>query len=105
MSDFELAMRNSLAEVWPDAEYTTCWFHLCQACERQVAKNPALLRLLRSNNKEAREIYKKLLGLPLLPADRILDSFEKLAGIAIAKFPTAYGPFIRYYRNQWLKKV
>lgn len=105
MSDFELAMRNSMAAVWPDADYTTCWFHLCQACERQVAKNHALLKLLRSNNKDAREIYKKILALPLLPADRIVDAFEKLAGIAMAKFPAEFRPFIIYYRNQWLQKV
>lgn len=94
-----------MAEVWPGAEYKTCWFHLCQACERQVAKNYALLKLLRSSNKDARELYKKILALPLLPADRIVDAFEKLAGIAMAKFPTEFRPFIIYYRNQWLQKV
>lgn len=110
MSDFELAMRNAIAEVWPGGEYTTCWFHLCQACERQVAKNPALLKLLRSKdkeavNKEARDIYKKILALALLPADRIIDAFEHLSAMAMAKFPREFGPFLKYYRRQWLKKV
>lgn len=105
MSDFEVAMRNAIAEVWPDADYITCWFHLCQACERQVAKNSALLKLLRSNNKEAREIYKKILALALLPADKVVDAFEKLASIAMCKFPTQFGPFLNYYRRQWLVKV
>lgn len=105
MSDFELAMRNAIAEVWPNADYTTCWFHLCQACERQVAKNNALLKLLRSKNKEAIVIYKKILALALLPADEIVGAFEKLATEAMSKFPTQFRPFLSYYRKQWIQKV
>lgn len=104
MTDFEQAMRNSIAAVWPGAEYLTCWFHLCQACERQVSKNSALLKLLRTN-KDARVIYKKILALALLPAEEIIDAFENLAAIAMSKFSNAFGPFLTYYRNQWLHKA
>lgn len=103
MTDFETAMRNALRSIYPDSLYFTCWFHLTQAAERNLAKMNTLCTLIRGN-AEARMFYKKLLALPLLPADRIVDAFHKLKTLALKKFPQ-FRAFLTYYDRQWLQRV
>lgn len=104
MTDFEDAMRNGIASVWPNAERNTCWFHLCQAVKRRIVKNSALSKLIQTN-PEARDIYKKILSLPLLPPELIVDAFYKLKAIAMTKFAGRFNSFFVYYERQWLQKV
>lgn len=30
MTDYEIAMRNALRSIFPDADHRCCWFHFCQ---------------------------------------------------------------------------
>lgn len=53
---------------------------------------------------EAREVYYKLLSLPLLPAHHILDEFNKLKVIANGRHGAAMSAFVLYYEKQWMKK-
>lgn len=103
MSDFELPMRNALKSVYPNAEYNTCWFHLTQAAKKNMSKLSTLSKLIR-RDEEARTIYKKLLALPLLPADLIVDAFHKLKTLALSKFKQ-FKTFLAYFERQWLQRV
>lgn len=104
MTDFEIAMRKGIATVWPNAERKTCWFHLNQAVNRRISKNSALAKLIQTNDA-AREIHKKILALPLLPPNLIVDAFHKLQAVAMEKFEAQFREFFAYYNRQWIQKV
>lgn len=104
MTDFEAAMRNGLKSLDTGAIFNTCWFHVCQAVRRRVAKNFGLITLIQTN-ETARELYKKILALPLLPAPLIRDAFMILKGEILTRFSRAFREFLRYYERQWIEKV
>lgn len=104
MSDFEIAMRRALKEVFPETKLLSCWFHFTQAAKKRAMKSPQLIPYL-LRNKEAREIYVKLLSLPLLPWYDIDEEFKKLKIVALANHRNFYLDFINYYERQWIKKV
>lgn len=103
MTDFEIGMRNALRTLYPGSEFFTCWFHLTQAAERNLSKISVLVKLIQTNG-DARKIYKKLLALPLLPADRIVAAFHKLKIQALSNFKQ-FKPFLVYFERQWLQRV
>lgn len=104
MTDFELAMRNALKKLYPDASHHTCWFHLCQAAQKHAEKCRALVKLMQ-DNEEARDLYKKLLALPLLPANLIKNAFIDLKAEIMSKYGKAFRKFIAYFEKQWIVKV
>lgn len=103
MTDFEFPTRNALRTIYPNSEFYTCWFHLTQAAKKNMSKLRALSKLIR-RNEEARIIYKKLLALPLLPADLIVEAFHKLKTLALSKFKE-FKTYLAYFERQWLQRV
>lgn len=102
MTDFEMAMRNALRNVYPDLKQHTCWFHFCQAAKRKAAQIPHLMQAIKSN-ENVKNAYYKLLSLPLLPPHEILSCFQIIKSqVADEK---AIKKFLNYYEAQWLKKV
>lgn len=75
MTDYEVAMRNALGTVYPEAQMYGCWFHFCQAVKRHASQIGGFLVAARSNNESA-EIYYDLLCLPLLPPQYIINVFN-----------------------------
>lgn len=106
MSDFELAMRRAIKEIFPQTKQLTCWFHFCQAAKKRAMQRPQLVQhLLYGDNFEAKSIYYKLLSLPLLPAKDIVNEFKKLKILALANHRKYFAYFIEYFERQWIKKV
>lgn len=103
MTDFEQALRNGLASVVSNTKFRCCWFHYCQACKRCVRKLEELIPVIKEG--EGKEIYHRLLCLPLLPAGEILNAFQALKQKAFAINADAFKRFFTYYENQWLKNV
>lgn len=103
MTDFELALRNGLKCVAPNALLRLCWFHFTQACKRCARSLEELIPLIKSG--EGKDIYYRLLCLPLLPSDKIDAAFAELKQRALDLHPTAFKRFLKYYEKQWLKNV
>lgn len=108
MTDFELAMRNAISIQYPEAELNCCWFHFCQAVKRKGAKIGGFIDFIR-NNLTARDIYYKLMCLPLLPAQYIVPAFETLekrvAAEPVVVASDAYSTFMEYFRSHWIVLV
>lgn len=103
-SDYEVAMRNALAILFPGTRLVACWFHYSQALKRKVKQIPGFQRFLHGN-EAAEEIYYKLQCLPLLPSEHILSAFQQLKKEALAIDKKKFRFFLTYFQRQWIVKV
>ena len=76
MSDWELALRNALKEVYPNTNVLGCWFHLTQIIWSKVQKI-GLVETFKENNEFASYI-RKLMSVPFLPASLIQPTYSFL---------------------------
>lgn len=109
MTDFEIAIRSAFVELVPTAEVTSCYFHFKQAVKKKARKFGAMMHFIMANS-EAKNLYFKLMSLPLLPADRIRSVFSKLKAIAEKlqeeeEKDHIFDDFLRYFYNQWISGV
>lgn len=107
MTDYESALRIAFLHVVPDAQITSCFFHFKQAVKKNARKHGTLMKFIKSNS-EARALYYKLMSLPLLPAQHIEESFNKLkefcAELQVRESQDAiFDRFLQYYYNQWIR--
>lgn len=79
MTDFEAGMRKSIRHVYPDTILRGCCFHYCQALRNKIQKLG--LRPLLKSCPEARLIFKEIMSLPLLPADKVLQGYLHIQNI------------------------
>lgn len=99
MTDFELAMRKVIADVFPGVKLLTCWFHFTQAAKKWAMQTLQLIPNIRKYT-EAAEIYYKLLSLPLLPPEHIMEQFQILKVLARANHRSIFADFLMYYGKQ-----
>lgn len=104
MTDFETAMRNAVRSLYPRSKHFGCWFHFAQAVKRHASKIENFVVTIRSN-AQARKIYHKFMCIPLLPVHAIEDAFYELEIEALAFDSTFFQRFLRYFENQWIRKV
>lgn len=103
-TDYETAMRNALAKLYPNAVLYACYFHYTQAVKKNAWKTAGLVNLIRTNAK-ARSVYYRLQCLPLLPAQFITDAFLELKAEANKINRSIFRPFLQYMNRQWLVRV
>lgn len=104
MTDYEIALRNSLNKQCPTAILSACWFHFTQAVKRRANKFPTMMNIIRTNNT-AKRLFYKVMCLALLPAKYIKDEFFKIE-IELQKIhKSAFKAFLLYFQQQWLTNV
>lgn len=103
-TDYELAMRKALRTFSPSSALYSCYFHYCQAVKRNAYQTDGFIKFINSN-ANAKSIYYRLLCLPLLPSEYIDKCFIELKGEANKINKQAFRSFMRYFKNQWIKKV
>lgn len=104
-TDYERAMRNALSKQYPNAVHRCCWFHFTQAVKRNASKIAGFVPMIRGNVAE-RELYYKIMCLPLLPACLIREAFNVLNAKCL-KFVgnEPFHGFVDYVERQWMEKV
>jgi hypothetical protein len=76
VTDFELAASNAAKLVFPQSILHGCLFHLNQAIWRKAVNLG--LKVPFSEDQEVRDSILKLLALPFVPLDVVVDVFEQL---------------------------
>lgn len=106
MTDYESNMRKAIRQVYPNALLNGCWFHFCQAVRRKARSFRIKLMEQINKSEEAMQTYLKLLCLPLLPSNKIMEGYKILVAEAMAnKCFTLIEPLFAYFKNFWLKPV
>lgn len=78
MCDYEVAMRKSITKMYPNAKLSGCHFHFAQAVRRKCRSIKKNFNKALNDSVDLKQIYRKLLILPLLPQNMISDAFEEL---------------------------
>lgn len=104
MTDYETAMRNAISGQYPNCKLRACWFHYCQAIKKNASRIGGLVHLIRNNELE-REMYYKLMCLPLLPENVILDAFNELKTKSEQIESVGFHNFLQYFERQWMTRV
>lgn len=103
-TDYEVAMRNAIGKQYPNVMQRCCWFHFCQAVKRNASRIAGFIPMIRSNLLE-REIYYKLMCIPLLPAHMIRNAFDILVKKSERVESDAFKKFMQYFQRQWIIRV
>lgn len=98
-SDFELAIINSIEEVFPDCKAQGCFFHLCQSLWRQVQTTG----LVETYNSYAsfRASFKLIQALPFLPLDEVINGLKIVKSSSTKKFK----PIVSYFEKNYVGKL
>lgn len=103
-TDYEVAMRNAIRNIYPRSNQIACYFHFTQAVKKNAWKTTGLVDLIRSNSA-ARSVYYRLQCIPLLPPQYIANMFTLLKAEANKIERAVFRPFLKYYHQQWIVKV
>lgn len=103
-TDYELAMRNALKQMYPHVKRFACYFHFTQAVKKRAYQTTGLVVLIFSNEK-AKSVYYRLQCLPLLSPEHIKPMFIELKDEAMRINKQVFKPFIKYFQNQWIEKI
>lgn len=104
MADFEAGLRNAINEFYPDAVLCGCWFHFCAAVRRKFLS--LQLHDLIKEVPAAKKIYRKILSLPLLPAELILNGYNLVKEEAKRNnLNKDFKAIFNYFEQYWLRLV
>lgn len=105
MTDFEGALRKPINICYRGVRLQGCWFHYDRAIYRYCQKRP-LLRSFLKMNSDAKEIFKEMLCLPLLPQDQFYEGYRAI--VQKARDRRVYGrmfALFRYFNTYWMREV
>lgn len=105
MTDFEPALRKAINICYPGVRLHGCWFHFDRAIQKYCLKLPKLRQILKINSN-AREVFKELLSLPLLPEKSFMEGYNAVQEKARSR--RVYFPMIglfRYVDTYWIGQV
>lgn len=103
MSDYEVALRSAMRQVYPGCVLNGCWFHLTQAVRRRASKIGGFFASIKADASRHRLFYKFLM-LPLLPASKLLDGFRMLKDEVMTLGCEMFEVFVHYFELQWIDK-
>lgn len=104
MCDFETGLRAAIRKFYPNTPMHGCWFHYSQRIRSRHMKSN-MYRLI-TEDFYARRIYRKMLRLPLLPAENILEGYESIKADARSnRLSVAFRQIFKYFEEYWLNLV
>lgn len=105
MTDFEAALRKAINSCYKGVRLHGCWFHFDRAIHKYCKKRPKLRRVLKTNSN-AKQIFKELLSLPLLPEGLFDEGYDAVRQKAKNKRVfLQLVPLFRYFDKYWVPQV
>lgn len=102
MSDFEPALRSAIRTVY-HCQTRGCYFHFTQAVRKNASQTTGFFDAVNNDTVMSR-VYHKLLALPLLPKEQIVEGYDHCKEAASA-FGDVFTSFLSYFYRQWILKV
>ena len=96
MADWEQASRNSASEIRPNAVVKGCFYHYTSAVQKRFQK---LGLSSESNYPASRKTINHVLCLPLLPSNKIVETFNE---IKRDNPPQTLAIWLQYVERQWI---
>ena len=107
ITDFEEALFQSFSSAFPEADGSGCLFHYKKATyQTGILKNG--LANLYSCDEQFRCWVQLLMNLPLLPSEKIVETYHLVKDSKPELFPSdieKVDKFLRYYERYWLRQV
>lgn len=104
ITDFEAGMRQSIRKNFPEATLRGCWFHYKRAVRQKCSKLG--IDSFFKSNRNALKIKRKLLNLPLLPAQHIPNAYSHIKSFAQRKkISKKLKALFGYFERFWLVQV
>lgn len=101
MGDYELAIINACQEVFPDASYSGCFFHLCQSIYRKVQKEGLQTAYGDENNSEVRIYTRMIMAMAFVPVYDVIRVFRLL----LLEIPDDLVPVATYFDQTYVRGI
>uniref|UniRef100_A0A914YFB7 MULE transposase domain-containing protein n=1 Tax=Panagrolaimus superbus TaxID=310955 RepID=A0A914YFB7_9BILA len=99
MVDFEKGLHNAISSVFPTADITGCFFHLCQSIRKKIAELGLIVDV--RENAEVRQLCSMLRALAFLPLADVLTGFNLLKAEISERSPNLI-PLCNYFEKTYL---
>ncbi|XP_043468217.1 uncharacterized protein LOC122502303 [Leptopilina heterotoma] len=103
MSDFEVALQNSVLYHFPNSQVRRCYFHFVKAIYLKGMKLG--LRRYFMQNDEGKHTLRQIMALALLPYEEINPTYNELKNSKSAACRRRLREFFNYFERQWLRRV
>ncbi|CAF1941364.1 unnamed protein product [Rotaria magnacalcarata] len=103
MSDYEASIITAVANEFPQAIHSGCFFHFTQAIYRRIQSLGLITSY--SQDSDIRICCRKLMALALLPIDQIETSFYNLRTKSSATVKQELHQLFLYFDHQWIMNV
>ena len=107
VTDFEEALFQSFSNGFPGAVASGCLFHYKKATYKTGILRNGLANLYYSN-QEFKSWFQQLMNLPLLPSDKIIETYYLLKDSVpelLHSDKKKITVFFTYYERYWLRKI
>ena len=108
MCDFEIGIRNSLREVWPEMIVKGCHFHMAKALWKRVVDAGLKTEYSTPGNDNLVALVVAAIGMAYVPIDQLEKAFDIMKKIA-SQLPSGkqkkFGKsFLSYFKKTWMDK-
>uniref|UniRef100_A0A914YK77 MULE transposase domain-containing protein n=1 Tax=Panagrolaimus superbus TaxID=310955 RepID=A0A914YK77_9BILA len=105
MVDFEKALHNAFADVFPEAHVSACFFHFCQSLRRHLSELG--LTVLIDNDVEMASMFAMFRSLPFVPLEHVVTSFNALKNQILESYGEVnnVAAFVTYVENTYIGEL
>lgn len=102
--DYDTAIRNAIRMVYPAINLIGSWYHYHQNIKCYESTHSDFSKLIQTN-VDAQQIFHKILCIPWLPFEHIMNMVESYKRYAFLIDKTIFQQFFDHFESQWMTEV